>query len=57
MTCPDCGGTLIVKPELLSCKACGFTETDPSAPGTGLPADLHPDQYPADQRQRPGDVA
>jgi hypothetical protein len=30
MTCPDCGAELHVTPRLLSCKACGFTETDPS---------------------------
>ena len=40
MTCPDCGAELRVTPRLISCKACGFTETDPSVDLP--PADLRP---------------
>jgi hypothetical protein len=30
--CPDCGGRLRVRPARLSCRVCGWSETDPASP-------------------------
>lgn len=40
MTCPDCDAELTVRPEKLTCRSCGFTETDPAVPSTDPVEDI-----------------